>query len=443
MKNLCFLILLNLCATFVFSQSSGVRFANIDLTAAKQRAAIEDKLIFIDTYATYCKACKKLEREFKNPKLSKFFNQNFINVRIDMDSKAGSEIKNKYQVVFLPTILIIDQLGNQKFKLDRLVSADELLSIAKFYQEKSYPGTTPVQTQRRTVAKTQPAAKPKVKKEVITETKPMPSQPKIVSTPSKPAEPVADKNEKILYVFRQEGEQDLPPPILKQEAYFRMQLMDGSHIQTARKYLKTQTDWSTKENIRFLFDFLYTVNSKEFNFLIDNQSKFAEVIGADQVAATIKILVNKELERAHPKPNLKRAQELIALSNPVEAEHLAREYHMQSLLDEGNKTEFLKLGRTHLEQGCDNHKLLNDLASVMLEMSSSKKQTKECLAVSKKALLLSPDNISYLLTCGKIQYKLGQKENALASVNNALLLAKKGNQSTVQIETLLKSIQEL
>ena len=87
---------------------SQVRFSKINLAAATQRATIEDKLIFVDTYASYCKPCKQLDIEFKNQKLAKYLNKHFINVKVDMEGQFGADFKNKYQVVFLPTIMILD-----------------------------------------------------------------------------------------------------------------------------------------------------------------------------------------------------------------------------------------------------------------------------------------------------------------------------------------------
>ena len=103
---------------------------------------------------------------------------------------------------------------------------------------------------------------------------------------------------------------DLPPEILRQEAYFRMELMDGSHHIAAKKYLDTQTDWTTEDNMQFIHDFLYDARSKEFEFVIANREACESLLGKSAVNNTINILVNKELERAFPRPDKKRIKEL-------------------------------------------------------------------------------------------------------------------------------------
>ena len=434
------------CIVSLNAQKSALRFAKIDLTAAKQRAAIEDKLIFIDTYASYCRACKTLELEFNNPKLAKFFNKHFINVRIDMDTEAGKEIKNKYEVVFLPTILIIDQLGNQRYKLDQLIGSEELLSIAKFYQEKYYPGSTPVS--RATLASTK-KTKTKAKATIA-----KPTVKKTTTPPTEPASTIAQKKEttngskkaeeKILYVLGQGGD-NLPPEILKQEAYFKMQFMDGSHHQAAKKYLSTQDDWSSEENIRFIFDFLYNVNSPEFEFTINNRELFNQTIGESLVTETINILVTKELDRGFPRPNLEMAEKLYTYTDLKDPKNLAAEYNLENLYEEGNFTEFITLGTNYLEANpsCQNASLINKISIQMSKNAGNKRQLKECLVLSDQVLLLEPDNPNYMLDHATLLYKLGNKKEAWSSAQLALQKAKDNNTPTEKFELLLKSISEL
>jgi len=386
--------------TAIDAQSSGVRFARIDLTAAKQRAEIEDKLIFIDTYATYCQACKKLEREFRDSELSKFFNKHFINVKIDMDTKAGNEIKNAYQVVFLPTILVLDQFGNQILKMDRLATADELLSLAKYLQNKSYPGSFAYAAAQTNAGK-RPAAPAKkvVKNKKESQKSPVARVETI---------PVA-KNEKIVHVFGQD-DPNLPPEILKEEAYFRMQLMDGSHQEAAKKYLASQTDWSTEENMRFLFDFLYSVNTKEFEYLVSNKPRFENLLGAAAVSNTLNILVDKELTRAFPRPGLDKAEKLYTLLDPTPSKHLAAEYHLQNLYSEGKFDQFISFGRQHMLDGCNNHKILFDLSNFLFQRATSEEELRESLSASTKALDLKPSNVEYLYLNERIQKKLDSKK---------------------------------
>src|SRR5690349_20740882 len=50
-----------------------------------KKAQKEQKYIFVDAYATWCGPCKQLKAStFKDEKAANFFNQNFVNLSIDM-----------------------------------------------------------------------------------------------------------------------------------------------------------------------------------------------------------------------------------------------------------------------------------------------------------------------------------------------------------------------
>jgi len=48
-----------------------------------------------------------------------------------MDGPYGDEVRSQYEVVFLPTIIIVGPDGTVKYKVDREMSADELLSVGQ------------------------------------------------------------------------------------------------------------------------------------------------------------------------------------------------------------------------------------------------------------------------------------------------------------------------
>lgn len=284
-------LILLFALSVVACQAQNIRFTETGLSSTIALAQEAGKYIFVDTYASYCKPCKKMELEFRDRAVADYFNANFINVRVDMESKFAEDFKNAYGIVFLPTLLFLDSNGNQRISVDRVVPAEELLSMGKFIIGKSMP---PQQVVTAT-----PAHHKKIEKQ--------PEQaPDDTTTDDISLEPGEGK---ILYVMGQDGG-DLPPEILKEEAYFRMELMDGSHTAAATKYLDTQTDWSTETNIRFIHDFIQDARSKEFDYLIANREKFDQILGTSTINNTINILVNKELERAFPRPDEDRIKEL-------------------------------------------------------------------------------------------------------------------------------------
>ena len=291
-----------------------IGFMELDLESAIQIAKRQNKRIFIDTYASYCKPCKVIQKEFRNPELAEYFNSNFINVKVDMEGPDAKPYSLNYQIVFLPTLLFLNSDGDLQLKIDHLVTAKELLNFAR--QSNGDYMAPPLITQEDETSNPDPVSVVAIPPTIIKDT----------HIQSSPVTPISDTNgeEKILYVMGQSDQ--VPPQILKEEAYFRMQLMDGSHIASAQKYLDTQENWSTEENLKFIYDFLYTCKSVQFDYLIDQRILFNKVLGKENVDITISILINKELERGYPRPDLHRAEKLFAYIAPDNYKDLARRY---------------------------------------------------------------------------------------------------------------------
>ena len=287
-----FLVLLILISAGLCGQS--VRFTQSKLETAINLAKSQNKNIFIDTYASYCTPCKILEKEFRNEELAQYLNDNFVSIRVDMESEMAAAYKERYQIVFLPTLLFLSQEGNLRMSIDHLLKAEDILKMAKYLNGDE-------EKKKQVVAVESPPPPPPNSASVTPVKKP--------SNPNPSPKVELDESEgKILYVMGQDGL--LPPHILREEAYFRMQLMDGSHHATADKYLATQDDWSTDTNMQFIHDFLNDARSEKFEYLVANRSAFENLIGEEQISQSIQILVNKELERAFPRPDKKRVKQL-------------------------------------------------------------------------------------------------------------------------------------
>ena len=98
------------------------------LTLAKK----ENKLIFLDIYATWCGPCKRLKSTtFSNSTVAKYFNSNFINVTLDGEKGDGEILANKYRITGYPSLFFINADGNIIAQDDGYMDADELLMLAK------------------------------------------------------------------------------------------------------------------------------------------------------------------------------------------------------------------------------------------------------------------------------------------------------------------------
>lgn len=114
----------------VFSQ--GIQFDHGTLEQALAKAKKENKIVFIDCYTTWCGPCKYLAKNvFTQKEVGDFFNRNFVNVKMDMESEEGKPLMGKYQVAAFPTLLWLDAEGNIQHKMVGAGDANSLLGTAK------------------------------------------------------------------------------------------------------------------------------------------------------------------------------------------------------------------------------------------------------------------------------------------------------------------------
>lgn len=114
------------------TENEGIKFKNISFTDALAEAKATNKLIFIDAYAVWCGPCKWMEANtFTDQKVGEFFNENFINLKIDMEKGEGPGIAKKYQVSAYPTMFFIDGKGKVVHRIIGAVQPSDLLKQAK------------------------------------------------------------------------------------------------------------------------------------------------------------------------------------------------------------------------------------------------------------------------------------------------------------------------
>lgn len=114
--SLFFLITVNTQTTFAGnpdSESKGIQFFEGTWEEALTLAKQENKLIFLDVYATWCGPCKRLKANtFPDPEVGHLYNSHFINVMVDGENGEGPELRRKYGVRGYPTLLFVDHEGN-------------------------------------------------------------------------------------------------------------------------------------------------------------------------------------------------------------------------------------------------------------------------------------------------------------------------------------------
>ena len=445
---LTYLSILTLTTTLVgqlpSSEPTTVQFKVLTLEQALKLAQEEGKPLFIDSYAKWCIPCKKMESVFKDREVAKVLNDNFINVKVNMDQPYGKEYQARYGVIFLPTFLFLDFLGNKQIKVDRVLSKYELIAYANTAIGKtayaSAPSQTstprkpskstsrPTNTRSTTRSSSGSTTRSSTGATVRPSTKPVKKSPpsRTQSSTRRSSVPTKQSEEKILHVLKPE---DMNPDILYQEAYLSMQLMDGSHWQFAEDYLKTQPNWSSPKNMRFVFDFVRYTNTREFNYIIKNRSAFNELLGKENVDRSIEILVYTRINQGIPRPDLDEAIYLYKLTTVSDPTGLAYKYYIKRLLDENKTDNILPILKDYLVLAKDKDaKILNLFALYTARDTKKKDELLTAIRAISDAIRINSTEPEYWRTLAILETKIGNNEKAIKA-------AKKALQYTPQSET--------
>ncbi len=141
-KLVLFLFLIPLLGT---AQDKGIKFEhNTDWAKVKAKAKAENKYIFVDAFTTWCGPCKYMAQEiFPQEKVGTFFNEKFVNLKIQMDQTKNDseEVKSwyeeakrftkDYQIRAYPTFLIFNPDGELVHRIVGGGEADPFIAKAQ------------------------------------------------------------------------------------------------------------------------------------------------------------------------------------------------------------------------------------------------------------------------------------------------------------------------
>lgn len=124
----------------VNAQNRSVEFEHTSWKKVLKKAKKEDKLIFVDCYTSWCGPCKMMAKDvFTQDHVADFFNNNFINFKIDMEKGEGPELKPGWKINAYPTFLVINPKGEVIHRVVGAYGADEFIEYIK---EAQYPNKT-------------------------------------------------------------------------------------------------------------------------------------------------------------------------------------------------------------------------------------------------------------------------------------------------------------
>ena len=228
-----------LLTTAVFGQ--GIDFFHGTWEEALELANEEDKIIFVDAYAVWCGPCKRMAKQvFTNSDVGKFYNKNFINVKMDMERGEGPTFGQKYPVSAFPTLFYIDKSGEIVLQAVGAQQVDGFIELGQ----------------------------------------------QALSRSNNMAE-YAEKYDK--------GDRD---PILVYKYVQALNRAGESSLKVANDHLNKQVDFTTPENLKFILEATTIADSKIFDLLIEHRAAIEAVTSKEEVADRIIAACEGTVDRA-------------------------------------------------------------------------------------------------------------------------------------------------
>ncbi|MFZ1497706.1 MAG: thioredoxin fold domain-containing protein, partial [Saprospiraceae bacterium] len=355
-----------LVCLFVLPQIASAQGINFEHDLAWKdlltKAAKENKIVFMDAYTTWCGPCKKMAREtFMQPDVANLFNAKFVNAKIDMEKGEGIALSQTYNVRAYPTLLFINPTdGAIVHQAVGYHDGEQFLQLAN---------------------------------------------------------DALDPSKQIGVLNMRYDRGDRNPEFLFGYAYAAREAMTGTHGKIADEYLKTQKDWASERNSKFLFDMATDANSPMFQYILDNRERFETLYSKDMVNQKIETLLYNKLD--DPNASLDEIQAVLKKTNPENAERTFNNYKMVYYRNRGDRANYAKSAVSYFKAYSDSAEELNEAAWTFYEVIEDKSMLKKAVKWAKKSIKLDNQYFNND-TLAALYYKLGKKSKALAAAETAI-----------------------
>jgi len=115
--------------------ADGIRWVNYDQGMARGKS--EDKKVFLNFYADWCRYCKMMDQKtFQNKDIIAYLNENFVPVRVNSDKNL--KVAREYKVQGLPVFWFVSESGENIGSQPGYIPPDLMLPLLKYIETDSY-----------------------------------------------------------------------------------------------------------------------------------------------------------------------------------------------------------------------------------------------------------------------------------------------------------------
>lgn len=115
----------------------GTIFRDISVKDAIYDAAAESKYIMLYFYSDWCEPCQWMEKNCLNkPEITTLLSEKFIPLKVDLDDLRGFELRQKYEVKIIPTVIILDSDGQVVERVEETMNVKKMMDFIALIQDK-------------------------------------------------------------------------------------------------------------------------------------------------------------------------------------------------------------------------------------------------------------------------------------------------------------------
>ena len=390
MKKMKYSIILIFTLFITASFAQGITFETTDFNSALTKAKTENKLIFMDAFTTWCGPCKWMSKNvFTDSNVGEYFNDRFVNMKVDMEKGEGLVLAKKYDVKAYPTLLFINGDGELIHMSTGSRPAEDFLDLGTAANDPNRQFTT-------------------MKKRF------------------------------------EGGERSAEFLKLYTDALTSAGMKNFDEV--AQMYMDTQTDWTTEDNMSFLFDYSKaSLDSKLYKYTLNHKDSFIAHVGEEKFNQKLKYAA--EFDRGKSGISRDNVEKLkahyIKYFDSGQANNLAMMSYMNELMysqDPVEQEKFKAEIQLFLADRPDvGSNFYNSVAWQIYEISNDKSLLSK--AADWAQLSIEGAKNSYNTdTMAALQFKMGNHEKARTYAIESIDLAKKEGNDYSTTEELLNKI---
>jgi thiol-disulfide isomerase/thioredoxin len=376
----------------VRSFADGIEFDHeITFQEALDRAKKEGKLVFMDCYTSWCGPCKRLAATvFTDSAVGQYFNNNYVNVKFDMEKGEGTTLANRYQIAAYPTLLWIDPNGSVKNKVVGGLDPQSLIAAGK-----------------------------------------------------KAADPIPD----LLHAMDKKYAAGARDQAFLEEYLTNFKSSGRDYDAVFAEYLNQAQiqNWPKGSTLSTVYQLTDKYNSPGMDILIKDKPAFVAKVSAQAYAKKINEIAREAQEEAKRKTDekiLRQAIELVKSNGGPDAKQQVAKMEMDYYFNTANASVYDKYVTDYLKKYAPNDaKLMNDVAWQYYINTNEEKYLKKASQWAYKAVNIK-NTCTNNTTYAYLQYKLGNLSEATKACDYAIIKAKEEDIKPVSALALKEAIKK-